>query len=50
MSNFDHKLALRCGTIPREGAAHCPNGGKFGRPHEVGGIARMAARASRPKK
>ena len=24
-----------------EGAAHCPDGGKFGRPHEVGGHARM---------
>ena len=23
--------------------------GKFGRPHEVGGLARMAVRASRPK-
>jgi len=32
-----------------EGAAPGPDFGKFGRPHEVGGIARMVARASLPK-
>jgi hypothetical protein len=33
-----------------EGAACCANGGKFGRPHEVGGLAGMGCGAFRPKK
>jgi hypothetical protein len=32
-----------------EGAAHCPDGGKFGRPHEVGGLARMDCARFPPK-
>jgi len=32
-----------------EGAAHRPDCGKFGRPHEVGGVARMGCALPAPK-
>jgi len=32
-----------------EGALHRPDAGKFGRPHEVGGVARMECTRCRPQ-